>query len=194
MQKSYRAYDHPAPNPQQSHAHLCTPTTSHRNKPQPACSSNARQGSPSSQTPGTATNPQLRNTLPHWMHSPAMPLSAATTKLQLWRLFLELLPQHLFILEENSPLIPLAPHIISIPSHLLPALAQLPLRPWTPGSPAPNTSGQIRPSLTNVTQPSAARVYARRKHCHHHFWEMVLYLGCHSKTEGRSSSKIKGNG
>lgn len=48
VQKSCRTYDHSAPNPQQQ---------LHHNKPQPACSSNHRYGSPISQTPATATKP-----------------------------------------------------------------------------------------------------------------------------------------
>lgn len=129
-------YKHPAPHPQQlPHTHLCAPSTSHHKKP---------HSLPALQTPGIAllshkhqALPQkplshLQDTLPLWIHLPAMLLSASgpphsnyqTPALEV----LQLLPQPFFMVEENSPLISLAPHIIGNLPHLLPVLVQLLLR------------------------------------------------------------------
>lgn len=197
MQKSYGAYEHPAPNPQQQpHTHLCTPTASRRNKPQPACSSNPRHGSPTSQTPGTAAKPLS----PAPQH-PA-PLDALTCHASLCWLTSTQQPPHFssggsflssflstFLWWRKTLHLPLQHPALSVSC---PTCCLLWLCCCAPGSPAPNTSGRIRPQMTYVVLASAAGGKARRKQRCRHFWEMVLYLGHHNRTEGRSSSK-KGN-
>lgn len=134
VQKSYRSYEHPAPNAQQQppvHSHA--PATPHHNKPQPFYSSSTRKGSPSPEMLSTAAN--RVSTLPCWVCSPVM-LSLTSSQGCKWKkeILPSFLPQHLLMVEENSPLISLASYTSSALPHLLPTLAQLLLRPWAPGS------------------------------------------------------------
>lgn len=168
VQKSDRSYEDPAPNTQQqppTHAHA--PATPDYKEPKP---STPRQGSPSPEMLSTAAN--TASTLPSCVCSPVLSLSASWPPHRAAngkKIPPNFLPQHLLMVEESSPLI--------IPHQQCPASPAA-----SSGSAATQTRGTWVSHLwphkatINTTLTAAAGMCARRKHCHHNFYDIFWSL------------------